>query len=171
MELLPSLEKIYEVRRYAPGEEKELWQLYYDTTHLINGKFYTKEQVERWAPSDIDMKEWNARIQAKNPFVALDGGHIVGFGELEADGHIDYFYVHHKYQRKGVGGTLYGVIEKEALNQKIPLLFADVSMMAKEFFLRQGFEILEERNNIVCGAPAPNFKMQKELLQTPDPLS
>lgn len=171
MESLPSLEKIYEVRRYAPGEEKELWQLYYNTTHLINGTFYTKEQVERWAPSNKDMKEWEMRIQSKNPFVAVDGDQIVGFGELESDGHIDFFYVHQEYQGRGVGSTLYRAIEKEALNQKIPRLFADVSMMAKEFFLRQGFEILESRNNIVCGAPAPNFKMQKDLLQTPDPLS
>jgi hypothetical protein len=38
-----------------------------------------------------------------------------------------------------------------------------VSVPAKGFFLKQGFEVLEEQNNIVCGAPAPNFKMQKKL--------
>lgn len=164
MESRPNQEGVYEVRRYMPGEENELWKLYYDTTHIINGQFYTKEQVERWAPSNKDMKEWEVRVQSKNPFVALDEGQIVGFGELEADGHIDYFYVHHKYQGKGVGSALYNVIEKEALDKKIPNLFADVSMMAKDFFLGKGFEILESRNHIVCGSPAPNFKMQKKLI-------
>lgn len=41
-----------QVRRYKPGEEEEIWQLYHDTTHIINGEVYTKEQVERWAPHD-----------------------------------------------------------------------------------------------------------------------
>ncbi len=40
------------VRRFNQVEEEELWQLYYNTTHIINGKDYTKEQVERWAPYD-----------------------------------------------------------------------------------------------------------------------
>lgn len=49
--------KMY-VRRYNQGEEKELWELYFDTTHLINRKDYTEEQVERWAPHDKNMDEW-----------------------------------------------------------------------------------------------------------------
>ncbi|PKL37026.1 GNAT family N-acetyltransferase [Candidatus Peregrinibacteria bacterium HGW-Peregrinibacteria-1] len=152
-----------QVRRYKPGEEQELWQLYHDTTHIINGEVYTREQVERWAPHDKDMDEWKERIQKKNPFVAVGDDKIVGFAELEPDGHIDYFYVHHKYQGKGVGSMLYTAIEKEAINQKIPHLHAEVSVPAKEFFLKQGFEILEKKNNIICGTPAINFMMKKQL--------
>ncbi len=152
-----------QVRRYKPGEEEELWQLYHDTTHIINGEVYTKEQVERWAPHDKDMNEWKERIKKKNPFVAVENGEIVGFAELEPDGHIDYFYVHHKWQGKGVGSMLYNTIEEVAISQKMPHLYAEVSVPAKEFFLKQGFEILEEKNNIICGAPAPNFMMKKKL--------
>ncbi|MBU1110708.1 GNAT family N-acetyltransferase [Patescibacteria group bacterium] len=152
-----------QVRRYKPGEEEELWQLYHDTTHIINGEVYSKEQVERWAPHDKNMDEWKERIKKKNPFVAVEDSKIVGFAELEADGHIDYFYAHHQWQGKGVGSMLYSAIEKEAISQKIPHLYADVSVLAKEFFLKQGFKVLVEQNNIICGAPAPNFKMEKKL--------
>lgn len=152
-----------QVRRYKPGEEEELWQLYHDTTHLITGEVYTKEQVNRWAPHDKNMNEWKERIKKKNPFVAVQDGKILGFAELEADGHIDYFYAHHQWQGKGVGGMLYTAIEKEAISQKIPRLYADVSVLAKGFFLKQGFKVLVEQNNIICGAPAPNFKMEKKL--------
>ena len=58
---------------------------------------------------------------------------------------------------------LYKAIEEEAIHQKMPYLYAEVSLPAKEFFLRQGFEVLEEMNNIICGAPAPNFMMKKKL--------
>lgn len=152
-----------QVRRYRPGEEEELWQLYYNTTHIINGKVYTKEQVEHWAPHNKDLDEWKERIKKKNPFVVIEDDTIIGFAELEPDGHIDYFYVHHKWQFKGVGSILYSAIEEEATNQKISHLYAEVSVPAKEFFLKNGFEVLEEKNHIICGAPAPNFMMEKKL--------
>ena len=96
-----------QIRRYKSGEEEELWQLYHDTTHIINGKIYTKEQVERWAPHKKNMDKWKEQIKKKNPFVAVENSEIVGFAELETNGHIDYFYVHHKWQAKGVGSILY----------------------------------------------------------------
>ena len=58
------------IRRYRPGDEERLWQLYHDTTHIINGKDYTREQCERWAPTVVDMSKWKERTDAKNPFVA-----------------------------------------------------------------------------------------------------
>ena len=58
------------IRRYKPGDEERLWQLYRDTTHIINGKDYSPEQCERWAPAVADMPKWRERICAKNPFVA-----------------------------------------------------------------------------------------------------
>jgi GNAT superfamily N-acetyltransferase len=152
-----------QIRRYKPGEEEELWKLYYDTTHNILGKTYTKEQIERWAPHNQDMVEWKKRLKNKKPFVIVDAHTIIGFAELEPDGHIDYFYVHHEWQGKGVGSILYNAIEEEAINQKVSHLYAEVSVPAKAFFLKQGFKVLEEMNNKICGAPAPNFKMEKKL--------
>lgn len=150
-------------RRYNPGEEQELWQLYHDTTHFINGKYYTKEQVERWAPPDKDMTEWKERLKQKNPFVVVENDAILGFAELEPNGHIDYFYTHHKWQGKGVGSALYQAVEEEAFRQNLPCLYAEVSIPAKEFFLKKGFKVVEEKNKIVCGTPAKNFMMKKEL--------
>jgi putative acetyltransferase len=129
------------IRRYRPGEEERLWQLYYDTTHIINGKYYTPEQCERWAPAVVDMPRWRERIGARNPFVAEENGRILGFGELEPDGHIDYFYCDHAHQRRGIGRLLYEAIEKEARRLKIPCLHAAVSVTARAFFLRMGFEV------------------------------
>jgi len=152
-----------EARRYRLGEETILWQLYHDTTHIIIGKEYTEKQVKRWAPDDRDMDEWKERIKKKRPFVVVENDIILWFAELEFDGHIDYFYAHHKWQWKGVGSMLYHIIEKEAIKQGISYLYAEVSIPAKKFFLKKWFIVLAEKNNIVCGAPAPNFMMKKEL--------
>ena len=151
------------IRRYSVGEEERLWQLYRNTTHIVNWRDYTREQCERWAPEITDMPKWRERIHAQNPFVAEENGRILGFAELEGDGHIDFFYCDHNHLRKGVGREMYLAIEEEAQRLKIPRLHAAVSLTAKPFFLRMGFEVVKEQHNIVCGTAAPNFLMQKIL--------
>jgi len=149
------------IRRYRLGEEEALWRLYRDTTRKILGAFYTPEQIERWAPQNKSLAEWKERLRIRNPFVAEEKGQLVGFAELEPDGHIDYFYCHHQWQRKGVGRELYRALEDDAHRLGVTCLYAEVSVPAKPFFVSIGFEIVEEQVNLVCGAPAGRFIMRK----------
>jgi putative acetyltransferase len=151
------------IRRYKVGEEERLWQIYHDTMHIINGRDYTAEQCERWAPAMPDMPKCIERTRAKNPFVAEEGGKMLGYAELENDGYIDRFYVAHDHQRQGVGRSLYEAIEQEAQRLAIPRLHARVSITAKDFFLRMGFRVVTEQRKVICGAVAPNFIMEKLL--------
>jgi len=151
------------IRRYRPGEEAELWQLYHDTTHTIVGRDYTPEQCERWAPAQVDMPKWEERLRSRNPFVAENDGKILGFAELMPDGQIDYFYCHHQHQREGVGRRLYQAIEAEARRLGLRCLRAAVSVTAKPFFVRMGFRVVKEQQNVVCGTVAPNSIMEKRL--------
>jgi len=151
------------IRRYKVGEEGEIRKLYCDTTRNINGKNYTKAQVERWLQRAMDDETWNERVKQKNPFVAEEGGKIVGFGELDADGQIGFFYCHHEWQRKGVGRLLYSAIEEEARSAGISCLYAESSVNAKGFFVNRGFQVIKEENNLVCGAIAKRYKMRKTI--------
>jgi N-acetylglutamate synthase-like GNAT family acetyltransferase len=151
------------IRRHKVGEEDEIRKLYCDTTRNINGKDYTQAQVERWIQRAMGDETWNERVKQKNPFVAEEGGKIVGFGELDADGHIDKFYCHHEWQRKGVGRLLYGAIEEEARRTGIGRLYLESSVTAKDFFASRGFQVVEEENNLICGAIAKRYRMQKMI--------
>lgn len=152
-----------EIRRYKPGEERAIWDVYYGSTHNVVAQHYTSEQVNRWAPRDYDDSKWVARLSASNPFVAMLDGRIVGFAELLEGGEIDYFYCHHDCQRRGVGTALLDAVESNAIECGYPRLTASVSTTAVEFFLSKGFQIFEETNNEVCGAPAKQFQMAKQL--------
>ncbi len=152
-----------EIRRYRIGEEHRIWKVYFDATHESNARDYHPDLIHRWAPHDPDMRQWADRLAQKNPFVAIVAEEIVGMAELEADGFIDYFYVHPHWQRTGIGKALMETVESEAINLGLSLLLADVSVTAKDFFLAQGFQIVESRSNIILGHPAPNFRMQKSL--------
>ena len=81
--------------------------------------------------------------------------------EIEADGFIDFFYVHPKWQGRGIGKALLATLETEAARLGVGMIFADVSVTAKSFFLARGFRVTEAKSNIIQGHPAPNFSMEK----------
>jgi len=150
------------IRRYRVGEEETLRRLHIDTTRKVNARDYTPEQIERWASRHADPGKWKERIRDRNPFVAELHGAIVGFAELEPDGHIDYFYCHHEFQRQGVGSALMQMITQEADRLGLARLYASVSTTAMKFFLAKSFKIDEERNNIVCEHPAKQYLMSSD---------
>jgi putative acetyltransferase len=158
-----------EIRRYQRGEEGAIWEVYFEATHRSIGRDYHADLVERWAPrdrGDKDKDEWAERLREKNPFVAIEGGRIVGMAEIEGDGtegFVDYFYVHPDWQGKGIGKALLARLEGEAVNVGAKVIFADVSVTAKGFFLEQGFVVTEAKANVILGHPAPNFRMEKRV--------
>ena len=74
-----------EIRRYKPGEELDIWSVFYGSMRFVCSRDYTPEQIARWAPNYKDMDEWSERLAKKNPFVAIIGSTIVGFAELEPE--------------------------------------------------------------------------------------
>src|SRR5688572_162742 len=90
------------------------------------------------------------------------GGADRGMAEIEGDGFIDYFYVHPEWRGRGIGKALLGRVEEEAEKLGVKIIFADVSVTAKEFFLARGFRIVEAKENLILGHSAPNFRMEKQ---------
>jgi putative acetyltransferase len=156
-----------EIRRYRLGEEGAVWSVYFAATHESVARDYHPDLIERWAPRDQDMSEWADRLAQKNPFVAIVDEQIVGMAEIEADGFIDYFYVHPRWQCRGIGKALLAALECEAAKARVRVIFADVSVTAKPFFSSAGFIVTEAKSNVVLGHPAPNFRMQKRLSSEP----
>ena len=149
------------IRRYNLGEEEQLRQIYIKSTKNIVARDYSKEQIERWVSMHEDPNEWKKRIFNSNPFVAELNNNIIGFAELESNGHIDYFYCYPV--SLGAGSLLLKKLENEALSAGLKIIFAEVSSTALTFFSSHGFEITEELNPIICGLPAKQYVMRKTL--------
>ncbi|WP_221642823.1 GNAT family N-acetyltransferase [Nostoc sp. 2RC] len=151
------------IREYRLSDTKAIMQLFYDTVHEINIADYTQKQVDAWAPKNMDYEVWHTRLQAKLPYVAEDNDEIVGFAELEADGHIDCFYCHHKHQRKGLGSKLFNYLENSAKSQGIKRLYTEASITAKPFFQNQGFNVVREQQVERRGGWVKKYVMEKYL--------
>ena len=151
------------VRRYETGEEEALWSLLYETVHRVNSKDYSQAQIDAWAPSERDSDQWSNRLKETNPFVAEVHGELIGFAELEKNGHIDCFYAAHNWQGKGIGSALLRTIEAAASSQGISRLFAEASTTAKAFFQNKGFSVEGEQTVSLRGERFTNYAVSKRI--------
>jgi len=69
--------------------------------------------------------------------VSEENQRVIGFAQLENNGHIDCFYVAHDFINKGVGSKLLLEIEGRAKLLNITKLFTEASITAKPFFLNK----------------------------------
>jgi putative acetyltransferase len=138
--------------------------IYFHTIHKINVKDYSPEQVDAWAPSSsLEIDGWMRKWRKIQPIVAMIKDNIVGFAELEDNGHIDCFYCHHEYQGCGIGSALMREVEDSARKNKLSKLFAEVSITAKPFFESKGFIVKKEQSVTIRGMALTNFVMEKML--------
>ena len=151
------------IRRFQPGEELALFEVYYSAVHLIARDDYSEEQLNAWAPLDLDRQLWVNRICGINPFVAEIDGEPVGYADVQQNGYIDHFFVSGHHPRKGVGKALMQVLHSEAELLSITELTSNVSRTAQPFFERFGFVIVEQRKPIIRGVEVPNALMRKGL--------
>lgn len=127
------------IRPFIVPDASQIAQLFHDTVRYVNIRDYSESQVQAWAPDNIHFRDWQKVCSEKHTFIAEENGKITGFAELDKDGHIDCFYCHKNYQRKGIGQLLFQSLEKKAQNLGLKKLYAEVSITAKPFFHKIGF--------------------------------
>jgi putative acetyltransferase len=152
------------IRRFHRGEEPALFEVFYSAIHIIARADYSEDQVNAWAPADLDPSLWANRIRGINPYVAEEMGKIVGYADVQANGYIDHFFVSGHHPRMGIGRALMKVIEMEAGRLRLPELTSDVSLTAQPFFARFGFAVLEQRQPTIRGVMIPNALMRKRCM-------
>lgn len=152
-----------EIRDYKEGDAEEIAHLFHETVHSVNRPDYSREQVEAWAPEIPDAAEWHRRMVAGKTLVAEQAGEVVGFAELEEDGHLDMLYVRNDLAGRGIGQSLYQAAEDVARALGLGLIFTESSITVRPFFERQGFRVVREQTVRRRGVRLTNFVMEKSI--------
>lgn len=150
------------VRRFRRGDEKELWELFYNTIHNVNIQDYDKDQIAAWAPDDLDINIAIQKFREIDPFVVIKDGKIIGYADIQSDGYIDHFYCHHEFQGQGVGSTLFAALEKEARESGILEMYSNVSITARPFFEAMGFSVEKEQILQMRDQKLRNYRMVRK---------
>lgn len=148
------------IRKYQPADCGELARLFYDTVHTVNAGDYTEEQLDAWAPGAVDLAEWDRSFREHDCVVAVAGGTIIGFGDMDKEGYLDRLFVHKDYQGKGVGTAICGRLEQAVRGKAI----THASVTAKPFFEKRGYRVIREQQVFRGGTALVNFVMEKDGL-------
>ena len=151
------------IRPFREGEEGALRQVFLSAVYGTASRDYRPDQVEAWAPASVEPEAWAGRIRAIRPYVAEEGGVILGYADLQPDGYIDHFFVAAEAGGKGVGSALMGRLVETALEKGIPALYSEVSLTARALFERWGFVVEAAQTVVKRGVSLDNFKMRRPM--------
>ena len=152
-----------QIRLFEPEDAEQIAWLFHHTVRKVNLKDYSERQVVAWSPEDIYFRDWQTVCSIRYTYVAEADNQIIGFGELEPNGHIDCFYVHYQHQRQGIGSKIYRAIETKARELNLTRLFAEASITAKAFFISRGFKVIQQQQVICRQEKFINYLVVKNL--------
>lgn len=153
------------IRNYIAEDAPHLATIFHSAIHTIPESIYNMEQKQAWAPepSEANFEKWQKRIEVKKPFIAVYKGTVVGFIELEINGHIDCLYVSPDAQRLGVASQLLQYAVNEARAFGLKALHVEASKVAKPFFLHNDFTITANNEVTINNVVLTNYTMRRVI--------
>jgi len=151
------------IKQATQSDLDTIIQLFSDTIGVVNAKDYSAEQIRVWKGGASKKEKWLKKISEQYFLIAEIDNRLAGFGSITHDGYLDFMYVSKDHQGRGVASEIYNSLEKFAVEKRIDKIVSDVSITAKPFFEKQGFELLQEQQVAIDGVKLRNYKMQKPL--------
>lgn len=149
-----------------PYEEKYCLQvvaIFYDAIQQLGQGYYSQAMLDKWSESAKDIDYWQKRLRFIRPFLAFHDTSLVGFIELEADGHIGCLYTHPQWARQGLATLLYKHLEQQARQRGLEKLYVEASYLSKPLFDKNGFTVQREIKTNLGINGLLSFVMIKEL--------
>lgn len=153
------------IRPFEADDAERLAALFHASIHQIGIRDYSAEQVSAWSPAVPDPRDYIRRsLDGRIFLVAVDDdGKPVGYGDLEADGHIDHLYCLPDVVGTGIGSAIYDSLEEVASHHGIQVLFVEASEAARRLFERKGFAVEQRNDFTINGVAIHNYRMVKPL--------
>lgn len=154
----------YKLRKLSEEDIPVLQVLFRETVLHVNARDYTREEVEDWA-SCGESAEHMKDLLAHNDYVAVlnERDEIIGFSSMNAEGYLHSLFAHKDYQRVGVGSLLLSAVEKRAQEYEVAEITSEVSLTARPFFEKRGYEVVKIQKRRANRLELTNFVMRKCL--------
>ena len=141
----------------------QITSLFRDTVNHINSKDYSTEQIQHWKSGADDLQKWEQRIRDCYFALAESGNTLIGFAYLKSGNYFDGLFVHHEHQSRGIATLLADNIESKARDNGYDTVHSDVSITAKPFFEKRGYELDRVQKKPYHGMVFTNYLVSKVL--------
>ena len=154
----------YMLRALTEADIPEIQELFRNTVLNVNIRDYTEEEVNDWASCMEDENVVKELLDANCFIAAIDGNSkIIGFSSMNEEGYMHSMFVHKDWQGRGVATQLLSDVENKAREYGVSVITSDVSLTARTFFERNGYEVIRIQRQRANRLEMANFLMKKAL--------
>lgn len=154
----------YMLRALTEADIPEIQELFRNTVLNVNIRDYTEEEVNDWASCMKDENVVKELLDANCFIAAIDGNSkIIGFSSMNEEGYMHSMFVHKDWQGRGVATQLLSEVENKAREYGVSVITSDVSLTARTFFERNGYEVIRIQRQRANRLEMANFLMKKAL--------
>lgn len=155
----------FTIRVAQKSDTTELMNLFQNTILTINRRDYSQAEVEDWASCGVNSLKWEGMIETHYFIVALNRqSQIVGFSSITPQGYLHSMFVHKDFQNRGVATLLLEEIERYAAEHQIVRITSEVSITARPFFEKLGYQVEVEQKRKANQLTMTNLVMAKSLI-------
>jgi putative acetyltransferase len=149
------------IREYRFSDAEAHAEVHRKSVLGLASEDYPKEVVEAWAsrePEDSPLEDEKIR------FVAEEDGEIIGFSDYDREtNELSGLYVKPDHTGEGIGKKLLKKLEEDARRNSLDKLWCKSTFTARDFYLKHGYELIEETNHEMEDVEMTVFKMEKQL--------
>jgi putative acetyltransferase len=158
---------VVQLRPFTDADLDAVVALFTASVHGLTAAYYDAAQRAAWAPPNADLDAWRARL-VDRVLLAESTGTLAGFIAFAPQGQIKFLYTDPGLARRGVATALYQAAEAELRELGVEEASTEASAVARSFFARQGFEVIEKQRITRGGVELHRYAMRKRLRRAPD---
>ncbi len=154
----------YKIRTLDEKDVLQMRDLFCATVLNVNTRDYTEEEAKDWASCGKRTERWK-ELLAYNQYVGAFDEHdcLVGFTSMNKDGYLHSMFVHKDFQHKGIATQLLLEVERIARQYGVIHIISEVSLTARPFFEKKGYEVVKIQKCQANKLELTNFVMRKLL--------
>lgn len=153
----------FRVRPYRAEDREAMAGVFYRAVREGTEGAYTERQREAWAPRREPNWDKPDKLLDQWAFVAEDEGRLLGFMSLEPGGYLDMAFVMPEAKGGPVAPALYTALIARARAAGLTHLTVRASILARRFFLKQGWQVNEKSMHPADGEIYETYLMSLDL--------
>ena len=151
------------LRQITIKDQINLKRIYFDSIQSIDEKIYNKEQKLAWSSQAWVNLEFHESITKGKGFIVEDLNKKIGFAIRYPKNKLSLLYVRGNFRGEGIGNMLINAIEKEALNEGIPSIHTEASLLSYKLFLKNNWKEIRKEKIIIQNITFNRYNMFKYL--------
>ena len=151
------------LKQITQKDQLDLKKIYFDSIISIDEKIYTLEQKRAWASQAWDNKYFNLSLKEGKGWLINEREKLIAFASRYPNNRISLLYCRGDSQRKGYGTKLLQKIEKEAINEGLPCLTTEASLISYKLIIKNSWKIIRKEKIIIKNITFERYKMIKNF--------